>query len=84
MMGSEIFIIVVFTWSENSTPSFFASAICVAKKARNALRLRAEASMISPAFSGTFGFSTVTAPSVPTSSMRALVAAAMVAPTSEP
>ena len=34
--------------------------------------------MISPALRGIFGFSTVTAPSLPTSSIRALVGAAMV------
>ena len=49
MMGSAIFIIVAFTCSENSTPSFFAASICSAKKARSALALITAASMISPA-----------------------------------
>ena len=40
--------------------------------------------MISPAFSAVFAFSTVTAPSAPASSMRAVVAAATVVATSEP
>ena len=84
MMGSEIFIMVAFRCSENSTPSFLAASICSAKKARSALALITEASMISPASIAVFAFSTVTAPSAPTSSMRALVADATVVETSEP
>ncbi len=75
---------VVLSCSENSTPSFFAASICSARNASNALLLIAAASMISPASSGVFAFSTETVPSVPTSSMRALVGAATVVETSEP
>ena len=35
--GSEIFIMVAFIWSENSTPLFFASSICSSKKVRKSL-----------------------------------------------
>ena len=84
MIGSEIFIMVVLTCSEKSMPSFFAASICSARKARSALQLIADASMISPALSGTFAFSTVAAPSLPTSSMRALVADPTVVATSDP
>ena len=83
-MGSAIFIMVAFTCSENSTPSFLAASICSAKKARSALRLITAASMISPAASAVLAFSTVTAPSAPTNSMRALVADARVVAISEP
>ena len=75
---------VVLTCSENRMPSFFAASICAAKKARNAFRLITEQSMISPALSGILGLSTVTAPSLTTSSIRALVGAATVVATSEP
>ena len=40
--------------------------------------------MISAAFSGILGFSTVVVPSLATNSMRALVGAAIVTATSEP
>ena len=43
-----------------------------------------EQSITSPASSGIFGFSTVTAPSVATNSIRALVGAATVVATSVP
>ena len=75
---------VALTCSENSTPSFLASAICSSKNARSALALSTAASMISPAWIGVFAFSTVALPSAPTSSMRALVAAATVVEISEP
>ena len=75
---------VVLTCSENRMPSFFAASICAAKKARNALAFITEQSMISPALSASFSFSTVTAPSLPVSSMRATVGAATVVATSEP
>ncbi len=75
MMGSEIFIIVALTCSENSRPCFLATSICSAKNLRKALALMADASITSPACSGVLSFSTVTLPSLATCSMRALVAA---------
>ena len=75
---------VVLQCSENRMPSFFAASICAAKKARSALAFITEQSMISPALSGVFSFSTVVVPSLATSSMRALVGAATVVATSEP
>ena len=83
-MGSAIFIMVAFTCRENSTPSFLAASTCSAKKARSALALITEASMISPAASAVLAFSTVTAPSAPANSMRTLVALSTVVAISEP
>ena len=68
MIGSETFIIVALRWIENSTPCAWDAAIC---SARNASRLRAlmkVASTISPARTGIDSFSTVTEPSLATSS----------------
>ena len=75
---------VALRCTENSTASRFAASICSARKARKALRLMTEASMISPAIKGVFAFSTATLPSFATISMRALVGAVMVVATSEP
>ena len=83
-MGSAIFIMVAFRCNENSTPSFLAASIWSVKKARNALRLITAASMISPAESCVFAFSTVTLPSAPANSMRTLVADGTVVEISEP
>ena len=84
MMGSETFIIVALRCSENSTPCAFASAICSATKAASALRLIADASTISPAFTFTLSFSTVTVPSAATSSIFSAPSAASVADCSLP
>ncbi len=65
MIGSETFIMVAFRCTENSTPWAFASAICASRKLRSAVRLITEASMISPAFTAVFSFSTFLVPSVP-------------------
>ena len=75
---------VALRCSENSTPSRFAASTCSARKARNAFRLMVAASMISPASSGVFAFRTVALPSLPTSSIRAVVGADTVVDTSDP
>ena len=68
MIGSETFIIVALRWMENRTPLALASAICSARKASRALALMKVASTISPSRTGMDSLSTVTVPSVPTSS----------------
>ena len=74
MIGSETFIMVAFRCTENSTPCFFASAICASMKLASARLLITAASMISPASKAVFGFSTVWLPSLPNHSMLTLPA----------
>ncbi len=84
MIGSETFIIVAFRCSENSTPCCLASAICACTKLASARLLITAASMISPACTAVFSFSTVTLPSLPTSSILTLPACAISAERSLP
>ena len=78
MIGSETFIMVALRCSENNTPCFFASAICASMNAASARRDITAASMISPASSVVFGFSTTWLPSLPNHSMRTLPACSTV------
>lgn len=77
MIGSETFIIVALRWTENSTPSALARAICAVKNSRSAATRITEASMTSLTSTGTDSRSTVVLPSSPASSMRSVPASAM-------
>ena len=70
MIGSDTFIIVALRCNENSTPCALASAICSARNVRSAATFITVESMTSPAITGTFSLSTVTASSAATNSMR--------------
>ena len=70
MIGSETFIIVALRWTENSTPSSLARAICPSRNVAQRGALITVASTTSPASTGTDSRSTVVVPSAPTSSMR--------------
>ncbi len=70
MIGSETFIIVAFRWTENSTPSALARAICSVRNSRSAATRMTVASTTSPASTGTESRSTVVVPSSPASSIR--------------
>ncbi len=77
-MGSETFIIVALRWIENSTSRALASAICAARNASSARALMYVASTTSPARTGIDSFSTVTLPSLATSSTFSSSSAAKV------
>ena len=79
MIGSETFIIVALRWTENSTPSAWARAICSVRKIRSAVTSIAVASTTSPASTGTDSRSTVTVPSSATCSMRSVPSASTTA-----
>ena len=49
MIGSDTFIIVALRWTENSTPSALARAICAVRNSRSAATCIAVASTTSPA-----------------------------------
>ena len=66
MIGSETFIIVALRWTENSTPSASARAICASRNVRSAATRITVASTTSPASTGTGARSAVTAPSAAT------------------
>ena len=70
MIGSDTRIIVVFKWTENSTPRSRASATCSDRKRSSAARRITAASRISPALTAVFSLSTVTSPSGSTCSIR--------------
>ena len=59
MIGSETFIIVALRWSENSTSSALARAICSVRKRRSAATSMKVASTTSPASTFTSSLSTV-------------------------
>ena len=59
MIGSETFIIVALRWTENSTSSSLARAICAVRNSRSAATRIAVASTTSPARTGTDSLSTV-------------------------
>ena len=69
-IGSETFIMVALRWTENSTSSAWARAICSVTNSRSASTSIRVASTTSPASTGTDSLRTVTVPSVPTCSMR--------------
>ena len=77
MIGSETFIIVALRWSENSTSSALARAICSVRKRRSAATLMNVPSTTSPASTGTDSLSTVTVPSAETCSMRRVSSASI-------
>ena len=79
MIGSETFIIVALRWTENSTSSSWARAICSVRNSRRAATRMTVPSTTSPARTGTDSWSTVVSPLSPTSSIRSEPSDAMTA-----
>ncbi len=77
MIGSETFIMVAFRCSENSTPWARASSIWACRKVLSLAVDSTAASMISPALTGVFSFSTVLVPSAAVSSILTSPASAI-------
>ncbi len=75
MIGSETFIIVALRWTENSTSSALARAICSARKRRSAATFMKVPSTTSPVSTFISGLRTVTLPSAATCSMRSVSSA---------
>ncbi|KAG1437083.1 hypothetical protein G6F55_014120 [Rhizopus delemar] len=84
MTGSETFIIVAFRCTENSTPVARASSSWACRKDFSLAVDSTAASMISPALTGGFSFSTVFVPSAAVSSILTSPASAIRADFSVP
>ena len=77
MIGSDTFIMVALRWTDSSTSSALARAICAVRKACSAATRMTVESTTSPASTGTDSRSTVSAPASSTRVIAALVSAGM-------